>query len=123
VLLLGDRLRLEQVALLLVGLGDSWALLASTWAAAWATALRAVRGSTFTRIWPRCTRAPVSDMIWRISPEALLFTSTVVSGWIAPEAWADTTMSRFSTATAWYTTGGASCLQAAARTARAMKCL
>ena len=50
---------------------------------------------------PRFTSWPVSALSWRTSPEAFDFTSTVVSGWMAPDAWADTTMSRCSTGTAW----------------------
>jgi hypothetical protein len=67
---------------------------------AWLSELLAVRGSTWISRAPRCTSEPVSTFMARISPEALDFTSTVVSGWIAPLARADTTMSRRSTAMA-----------------------
>ena len=50
---------------------------------------------------PRWTIWPVSTLMSRISPEALDFTSTTVSGWTVPEARAETTMSRCSTGTAW----------------------
>ena len=50
---------------------------------------------------PRLTSWPVSTCRSRISPEALDFTSTTVSGWTVPDAWADTTMSRRSTGSAW----------------------
>ena len=78
----------------------SLALATSRSACAWAMALRALRGSTLTNDAPRLTICPVSAFSCRISPEALDFTSTVVSGCTAPEAWADTTMSRRSTGTA-----------------------
>jgi hypothetical protein len=63
--------------------------------------LRGLRGSTRTIGVPRFTSWPVSTASSRISPEAFDFTSTTVSGWMVPEAWALTTMSRCSTGTAW----------------------
>ncbi len=102
-LLLGDRLGLEQLVgppllrwLALVSL--AWATSRSAWACA--SVFRALRGSTRTSGAPRLTSWPVSALSWRISPEAFDLTSTVVSGWMAPAAWADTTMSRCSTGTA-----------------------
>ena len=79
----------------------SLALATSRSASAWAKLFLAVRGSTWISRSPRLTVLPVSTLSLRISPEALDFTSTVVSGWMVPLARAETTMSRRSTATAW----------------------
>ena len=70
-------------------------------ALAWARTLLGVRGSTRTIRSPRFTVCPVSTLRSRISPEALDFTSTTVSGWTVPEARAETTMSRRAMGMAW----------------------
>ena len=85
---------------------DSWdsavarrARMTSSWASAWASRLRGTRWSTRTSSWPRCTTWPVSTCISRISPEALDFTSTIVSGSTEPAARTATTMLRWVTGT------------------------
>ena len=103
VLLLGDRLALEQLvgpALLAGGVGQLGLGHVEVRLGLRERVARVARIDARPAGAPRLTSWPVSALSWRTSPEAFDLTSTVVSGWMAPAAWADTTMSRCSTGTA-----------------------
>ena len=79
----------------------SRALATSKFACACCSELSSTRGSMLASKAPASTWSPVSTGSDRISPDALDFTSTVVTGSMMPAASTATVMSRRSTAAVW----------------------
>jgi len=90
---------------------------ASSSASAWASELRGVRLSICTSNSLASTTLPVSAAICRISPLALDFNSTVVTGSIIPAACTATTMSRLTTSAMFQLRSSSCCAQPAVSSA------